>query len=203
MVAVKICGVRTPEDAQHAVDAGADAIGLNFYPGSKRHVSLEAAKAIVDAIAERALTVGVFVDMPIAEVMRVREQTGIVCVQLHGDESPADLERLLPHAYKAVRVKGPQALLEASRFGGEHVMLDAYVKGSPGGTGATFDWAVAAELAHTRKVTLAGGLTPDNVGQAVQSVRPFCVDVASGVESSPGVKDRTLVDAFIRNARSA
>lgn len=203
MVAVKICGVTTPADADAVVLAGADAIGLNFYPASSRYLTIDAASAIVDAIDGRVLTVGVFVDMPVASVERVREQTGIVCVQLHGDESPQELALLLPHAYKALRVRGPEVLLDVGRFGGDHVLLDAYVAGQPGGTGEAFDWDLATELARTRKLTLAGGLTPENVAEAVKTVRPFCVDTAGGVESAPGVKDMELVEAFIENARAA
>lgn len=203
MVAVKICGVTSPDEADAAVAAGADAIGLNFYPPSPRCLGVTVARGIVERVGDRALTVGVFVDMDNAGIEEVRAATGLRCVQLHGAEDPAQLLPLLPHAYKALRVRGRGALDEAARYAGEHILLDAYVPGEPGGTGATFDWAIAAELAARRNVTLAGGLTPDNVEEAVRRVRPFCVDVASGVESAPGRKDLDMVRAFIQAARRA
>ncbi len=184
------------------VEEGVDAIGLNFWPSSVRRCDEEMARAIVQAVGKRVLIVGVFVDATLSEVERVRDQVGLGCVQLHGAESPEMLARLLPHAYKALRVRGPGVREEAQRFGGKYVLLDAYVPGMPGGTGATFDWALAAELAREREVTLAGGLTPENVAEAVRQVRPFCVDTASGVESGPGIKDRALVRALVEAVRS-
>lgn len=201
MVAVKICGVTSMQDAELCIAAGADAIGLNFYPGSARCVSMEAAADIVRAISKRVLTVGVFVDASHAQIAQCQQQVGIACVQLHGDETPEDLARYLPHAYKAVRVRDAQSLASARSFGGEHILLDAYVEGQPGGTGTTFRWELAAAFAKERKVTLAGGLHPDNVAQAVALVRPFCVDVASGVEHAPGRKDAAKVRAFIAAAK--
>jgi len=198
---VKICGVTTAEDVELCVAAGADAIGLNFYARSVRCVDVETARRLVDAIAGRALSVGVFVDASHDEIAAVKASTGIGCVQLHGEEPPELLARLLPHAYKAVRVRDASSLDEARRFGGEHVLLDAYVPGMPGGTGARFDWELAAELAKERRVTLAGGLEPGNVAAAVARVQPYCVDVASGVESAPGRKHPDKVRAFIAAAK--
>lgn len=203
MVAVKICGVTSVADALDAAEAGADAIGLNFYPASPRCVAVDTAREIASAVGDRVLTVGVFVDMDSVEIESIRAATGLRCVQLHGDEPPSQLLPLLPHAYKALRVRGSDVLKEAARYAGEHILLDAYVPGQPGGTGATFDWAVARSLSGRRHVTLAGGLTPDNVAEAVRAVRPFCVDVASGVESAPGHKDPARVRAFIAAARAA
>jgi phosphoribosylanthranilate isomerase len=198
---VKICGVTTVHDAELCVDAGADAVGFNFYARSPRCVDSATARQLVTALAGRALAVGVFVDASFEQISETRERTGIACVQLHGDEPPELLARLLPHAYKAIRVRDASSLGQARRFGGDHVLLDAYVPGMAGGTGARFDWALAAELAQERKVTLAGGLEPGNVAAAVARVQPFCVDVASGVESSPGRKDPGKVRDFIRAAK--
>lgn len=203
MVRVKICGITSLADAHVAVEAGADALGLNFWSGSVRRVSEAVAAQITEALRDRVLLVGVFVNASAAEVTRLRDGLGLGCVQLHGDEPPELLAQFLPHAYKAVRVRGADVSAEVARFGGEHVLLDAYVKGMPGGTGATFDWSLAEQIARQRKLTLAGGLTPDNVADAVRSVRPYCVDTASGVESAPGVKDAALVRAFIARAKGA
>lgn len=201
MTAIKICGVTSVDDALTCVEAGADAIGLNFYRGSRRYVDPAGALLVVDAVGSAALTVGVFVDASYDEIESVRQRTGIACVQLHGDEPPDLVQRFLPHAYKALRVRGSQTIDEARRYPGEYLMLDAYVAGEPGGTGTRFDWSLAEPLARERKVALAGGLTPDNVAQAIEEVRPFCVDVAGGVERAPGEKDPARVRAFIRAVR--
>ncbi len=201
MVKVKICGVTSPGDALVCMQAGADALGLNFVKSSPRCIDAARAREIMAVIPEHVVSVGVFVDMPADEILRLQQQTGFRCVQLHGAEPPSELQRFLPHAYKALRVRGPSAIAEAASFPGEHVLLDAFVPGAAGGTGATFDWRIAAEVARTRKLTLAGGLTPDNVAAAVAAVAPYCVDVASGVESAPGVKDLGKVRAFIAAAK--
>lgn len=202
MAHVKICGLTSVDDARMAVEAGADAIGLNFFSGSVRCVGADVARAIVDAIGDRALTVAVVVDMDEAELRTLQERVGFRCVQFHGSEPPDMVSRFLPHAYKALRVRDESVLEEMARFPGEHILLDAYVKGMPGGTGATFDWKLAAQAAKQRKLTLAGGLTPDNVGDAVRAVQPFCVDVASGVERAAGKKDPRLVRHFIEQAKT-
>jgi phosphoribosylanthranilate isomerase len=174
---------------------------LNFFPDSPRCVTLEVARRIVEAVAERVLTVGVFVNAGLERIAEVKGATGIACVQLHGDETPEQLARLLPHAYKALRVRGPESIAEAGRYAGEYLLLDAFVPDQAGGTGQRFDWALAQELARTRKLALAGGLTPGNVAEAIVAVRPYCVDVASGVERSPTQKDPAKVRAFIQAAK--
>lgn len=203
MTQVKICGVTTVADAMDCVEAGADAIGLNFWPSSPRHVGLETAQQIVEAVGSSAALVGVFVDASLDEILETKEAVGFSWTQLHGQEPPSLVERLLPDAYKAIGVDDDAVIEEARRFPGEHLLLDARVPGMPGGTGQTFDWSIAAEVAKERKLTLAGGLTPDNVAQAVERVRPYRVDVASGVERTPGRKDPDLVRAFITSARLA
>lgn len=182
------------------VEAGADAVGVNFAPGSPRRVELEVARRIVAALPAKIVKVGVFVDAAERELRDTIEKVGLDCVQLHGDESPELVAAFLPHAYKALRVRGRESLALAASYPGEYILLDAYVPGVAGGTGATFDWSLAAEVALSRHVTLAGGLTPANVAEAVRVVRPFCVDVASGVESAPGRKDAGRVRAFIQAA---
>ncbi|MGB8330447.1 MAG: phosphoribosylanthranilate isomerase [Polyangiales bacterium] len=203
MVEVKICGLTTVEDAMACVESGADAIGLNFWPGSPRCVELPEARAIVDAAGHRAVMVGVFVDFTYEQIDEILRQTGIVWAQLHGDEPPELVASLLPHAYKALGVKDGSAIEVSRTYPGEQLLLDASVPGVPGGTGKTFNWEIAATVAKERKLTLAGGLTPDNVATAVRTVGPFRVDVASGVESAPGRKDPDLVRRFIDRAKEA
>jgi phosphoribosylanthranilate isomerase len=202
MVEVKICGLTTVDDAVRCTEAGADALGLNFWPGSPRHVDVPTARAIVEACGDQATMVGVFVDFTLDQVREILQETETQWAQLHGDETPGLVAELLPHAYKAIGVKDGSAIELAREYPGEHLLLDASVPGMPGGTGRTFDWAIAASVAKERKLTLAGGLTPDNVADAVRAVRPFRVDVASGVESAPGRKAPDVVKRFIEAAKS-
>jgi phosphoribosylanthranilate isomerase len=202
MVRVKVCGLTSVDDAARCVELGADTIGLNFWPASPRSTDVAMARRIVAAIGEQAEIVAVFVDSSLEAVRQVLQETGIVWAQLHGDEPPELVASLLPTAYKAIGVKDGSAIELARRFPGEHLLLDASVPGLPGGTGRTFDWTIAAEVAKERKLTLAGGLKPENVAEAVRVVRPYRVDVASGVESAPGEKDAEMVRAFVEAAKS-
>jgi phosphoribosylanthranilate isomerase len=200
---VKICGVTSAEQALACIEAGADSVGINFVASSVRRVDLPAAADIVRAVGSRAVVVGVVAGMPLAAMQSLREATGVGCLQLHGDETAADVRALLPHAYKAVRVASREDVGRARGTPGEYVLVDAKVEGALGGTGQAFDWSLVVDLARERRLVLAGGLTPDNVGLAVATVRPWCVDVASGVESAPGVKDIEKVRAFVLAARHA
>ncbi len=202
-VRIKICGVTTVDDALACVEAGADAIGLNFWPESKRRCARGEAACIVRAVGDRVRVVGVFVDESEREIERVRAETGVLWAQLHGDEPPELLTALLPCALKAVRPRDAAEARGALRFGGEELLVDAAVAGMPGGTGQRCDWTLAADLARERKVWLAGGLRPGDVGEAIRAVRPFGVDVASGVERAPGEKDHDLVRAFVAAVRAA
>lgn len=203
---VKICGVTTIEDALLAADLGASAIGLNFVTGSPRRIDAARARAIAQAVHDAKgkgiLVVGVVADMPLDAMRALVRETGLDCLQLHSDEPPEVLEPLLPHAYKAVRIASAEDVARASAYPGDYLLVDAKVEGALGGTGATFDWSLVRELARTRKLTLAGGLTPDNVARAVRELEPYCVDVASGVERSPGVKDEGKMRAFVEAART-
>lgn len=203
MTEVKICGVTTVDDALRCVEMGVDAIGLNFWSESPRSTDVENARHIVDALGDRVETVGVFVDFDLAQIGKILQETEISWAQLHGDEPPELVGALLPRAYKAIGVKDGSVVELARRYPGEHLLLDASVPGMPGGTGRTFDWSIAAEVAKERKLTLAGGLTPENVAEAVRTVRPFRVDVASGVESTPGRKDPAKIAAFVEAAKGA
>jgi phosphoribosylanthranilate isomerase len=198
MVHVKICGVTTVSDALACAELGASAIGVNFVPGSPRRVTLARAREISRAMKSTdVLVVGVVADLDVEAIQALVRDAELGCLQLHGDEAPETLAPLLPHAYKAVRIATSDDVALARRFGGEYLLADAKVTGALGGTGETFDWSLVKELARERRLTLAGGLRPENVARAVREVDPWCVDVASGVESAPGIKDLDAVRAFI------
>lgn len=199
---VKICGVTSVEDAAFAADEGADAVGVNLVPTSKRHVTDAVARDIADAVGDRAVVVAVVADSSVDRLREVREVVGIRHLQLHGGESPADVERLLPDAFKAVAIGDASDVDRANAFPGDWLLVDAKVSGQLGGTGETFDWSLVRALAAARKLILAGGLTADNVVDAIRAVDPWGVDVASGVERNARVKDRAKVRAFIRAVRS-
>lgn len=202
MALVKICGVTSPADAEACAKLGANAIGVNFIPSSTRCVTPEVARSIARALAgSKVLVVGVVADMSVSDMKTLVADAELGCLQLHGDESPEAVAAVLPHAYKAVRIAAPDDVATARRFPGEYLLVDAKVEGALGGTGRTFDWPLVADLAKERKLTLAGGLTPDNVGLAIRATRPYCVDVASGVEAEPGKKDLARVRDFIAAAR--
>lgn len=200
---IKVCGLTRMADVDACVRAGVDALGLNFWPGTPRRVDLAFAREVVEACS--CEVVGVFVDADIDTIRRVREHTGLRWVQLHGDETPEDVEALLPHAYKAVGVPVSGEVDVASlaeRFLGERLLVDARVPGAmPGGTGARFDWRLATSLARSRVLTLAGGLDAGNVAEAIAIVRPARVDVASGVEDAPGLKSVSRIREFVAAVR--
>jgi phosphoribosylanthranilate isomerase len=201
-VKVKICGVCSPDDARAAVAAGADYLGLNFHPGSPRCVTLARARAIAAAVPATAL-VGVFVDAARSEVERVAEALGLHALQFHGTESAAYCRGWSRPVIKAFRVRpGQAATALAAAYATEYVLIDSFVAGVPGGTGVRLDPRVAAGLAPER-LFVAGGLDPDAVGEVVRALRPFAVDVASGVETAPGRKDHGKIEAFIRRAKAA
>ncbi len=204
MVKVKICGITSATDALAAASAGADALGFNFYKPSPRYVEPEQALPIRLALPPFIASVGVFVDMDPPRVREIMQYCGLDYAQLHGRESPIVLSRLEDfRIIKAVRMRGEDDLLELERFSSaDAFLLDTYVRGQPGGTGETFDWDLARAASNRAKVILAGGLTPENVAEAVERGRPFAVDVASGVEESPGRKSRELMMRFVREAKS-
>jgi phosphoribosylanthranilate isomerase len=192
---VKICGITRLEDADAAVDAGASALGFVFWPGSPRFVDPYRARAIVQALPPFVTPVGLFVNQPREYVSGVASLVRLGAVQLHGDESVEFAASLAWPIIKALSVDGASAWPTATTL-----LLDAHDPVRRGGTGQTIDWDAAAGIAARRKVLLAGGLTPDNVANAVARVRPFGIDVSSGVERSPGTKDhgriRALFDAL-------
>jgi len=198
---VKICGVTTAEDAAMAVAAGADAIGVNFWSGSKRHVTLADARDVLAAVPAGVLKVGVFVDAPVEEVERHLDELELDRAQLHGDESPALFDRLDRRLIRVVRVRDESSFASEAGWSPALWLYDAYVE-SFGGAGVVAPWSLIAARAR-RPFLLAGGLTPDNVAKAVAQTRPDGVDVASGVESSARKKDPAKVAAFIAAARGA
>jgi phosphoribosylanthranilate isomerase len=199
-VRVKICGLTRLEDALAAVRLGADALGFNFWPGSRRFIAPAAAREIVRRLPPLVTAVGVFVDPSREEVLRAVEISGVVVAQLHGDEPPAFCAALPLPVLKAIRVRDTASLEALGAYQVAGFLLDSASPGY-GGSGATFDWSLAAAAAAARPVILAGGLGPANVAAAVRAVRPFAVDVASGVESAPGVKDEQLMRRFIEAAK--
>ncbi len=203
MTRVKICGLTSVEDALACVELGVDAIGVNFVDASPRRVDRKTARAISDAVGTKALVVGVVANMPVSTMRALVGETGVGCLQLHGDETDADVTAMLPHAYKAVRVSGSDDVARADAVPGLYVLVDAKVEGMLGGSGRRVDLSLVAGLARRRRLVLAGGLSPENVAEAVAEVRPWCVDVASGVESSLGVKDHSKVRAFVEATRAA
>ncbi|HJZ54777.1 MAG TPA: phosphoribosylanthranilate isomerase [Gemmataceae bacterium] len=211
MIRIKICGVTTPEDARFAADCGADAVGLNFYPKSPRFVTPQQAAAIVRALSPFTAPVGIFVGMPLRQVCAVAFQIGLRGVQTYDDQPP--VEDPFPFAHiPAFRVKDAAGLdhvrrfVEAANAVGRTpaaVLLDSHVEGQMGGTGHAAPWELLRGFDPGVPLILAGGLTPDNVAEAIDRVQPWGVDVASGVESAPGRKDPDKLSRFVGAARAA
>jgi len=201
---VKICGITREEDARAAVTAGCDAIGLVFYRPSPRYVSPERAAQIVASLPPFVSVVGLFVDAEPEDILQVMKLVRLDLLQFHGNESPEACERFdLPYM-KAIRVKPDTNLLQyAEQFKhAQALLLDAFIEGVPGGTGQVFDWNIIPKTLPL-PVVLAGGLSPDNVEQAVRQVRPYAVDVSGGVELNKGIKDAAKIAAFMRGVSDA
>src|ERR1041385_1824455 len=203
-VKVKICGTTNLADAQAAVAAGADMVGFIFADASPRRVSIETAAEIALQLPEHVVKVGVFVNAPADFVARAIHECRLNLLQFHGDEPPAFCTQFGVMSMKAFRVRDAQSLDALLEYPTDAWLLDAFADGKAGGTGKTFNWdlAVAAQK-FGKPIFLAGGLTPENVADAVRRVRPFAVDVSSGVESSPGKKDPAKVQAFVRAAKES
>jgi phosphoribosylanthranilate isomerase len=202
---VKICGITNEADAVHAVAVGADALGFVLYRQSPRYIEPAVARAIIAGLPPFVLTVGVFVNEEAATVRRLMDECGLSLAQLHGDEPASYCHSLGRPALKALRLKDRGAFLALAEFQGRAnvrgFVIDAFSERAYGGTGQTADWTLAAEAARAAPVLLAGGLTPLNVAEAIARVRPYGVDVSSGVEAQPGKKDPAKVKAFIEAVR--
>lgn len=199
---IKICGITRVEDALVAAEAGADAIGLVFYPPSPRAVSVDQARRIIAALPPFVTTVGLFVNAGRDELNRILDAVPLDLLQFHGDESSAECEGYGRRYLKALRVQpGDDVLAGMARYpGAAGILLDTFVAGVPGGTGETFDWT-RVPARSGRPLVLAGGLTAENVRVAIAQARPYAVDVSGGVECSKGIKDAQKVRAFIAAAK--
>jgi phosphoribosylanthranilate isomerase len=208
MAYTKICGVTALADLSGIEALGADAVGFNLIPSSRRVVSVEQAAALARA-TKRVERIGVVADLTLDELENVFRRTGVDKLQLHGSESPEyfaeAMRRLGDVVYQAIRVATAADVTRSASYGGDRILVDAKLDGQLGGTGHAFDWTLVADLARQRRMILAGGLTDENVQRAVLAVRPFGVDVASGVEMEgrPGVKDLSKVARFVLAAQGA
>lgn len=203
MTRIKICGILTPEAARAAAEAGADAVGFVFWPGSRRYIPPAQAAAIAQELPPFLVRVGVFVNEPPEVVEEVAERVGLDAVQLHGDEPPDVARRIGRRVIKAIRVRDAASLEQAARYEVSAILVDTYAEDTYGGTGRSFDWSLLERLrGWGRPVILSGGLTPRNVGEAVERVRPYGVDVSSGVETD-GRKDPQKIRAFVEAVRRA
>ena len=201
----KICGITNPEDAAAAVEAGADALGFVLYRKSPRYIEPHLVKQIIAGLPSFVLPVGVFVNEDAKVVRDLMDSCGLALAQLHGDETATYCETLGRPVLKAIRLKDRPSFLALAEFRGRAcvrgLLLDAYSEDAYGGTGRTTDWSLAAEVARAAAVLLAGGLTAENVGAAVRTVRPYGVDVSGGVEDRPGKKNREKMRAFVQAAK--
>ncbi len=203
MVKVKICGITNQKDAFAALDAGADALGFVFYNGSPRNIAREDAARIIEQLPPFIQTVGLFVNESIETINNITDLCGLDVIQLHGDETPQFCNSINRRVIKALRIKDISSLEPLESFNVAGMLLDAWSPSEQGGTGRTFNWDIAEIASQKKQIILAGGLSPDNVTEAIRKVRPYAVDVSSGVESSPGVKDHMLLRDFIRKAKES
>lgn len=205
-VRLKICGITNATDARRAIESGADFLGFNFYPPSPRYVTPAKARLIVKKLPKGIAAVGIFVNEPEEKMLEIARHVGLKYLQLHGDESPAEVERL-QRAFpviKAVRVKKPFRASQLSRYRKANaLLLDGFDSSLRGGAGKTFDWKIARRANFHARIFVAGGLASENVAAAIRIAQPYAVDVSSGVESKPGKKDPARLKAFARAVQAA
>jgi phosphoribosylanthranilate isomerase len=203
MVKIKFCGITNRADAMEAARLNAEMVGFVFYKKSRRNVDAETAREIGKALPPFVARVGVFVDEKKEVVLKAAEECGLDMLQFHGDETPRYCDRFKRRfkTIKAIRVRGKASLAKINRYSTDYYLLDAYQRGKPGGTGKTFDWSALEGARFRRPVILSGGLSPSNVVEAIERIRPYGVDVSSGVENTPGKKDRAKMRKFVEEIR--
>ena len=201
-VKVKICGMTNLKDVKVAVDGGVDAVGFIFYKKSPRSVTMQAVREIVLELPPFVDSVGVFVNETAEQINKIADHCKLDRVQLHGDESPAFCKKIRRRVIKVIRVKDIQSLKKLSDYPVSSFLLDTFSEDQYGGTGKVFDWNLAYSAKKYGPIILAGGLTPINVHQAIQRIQPYGVDVCSGVESQPGIKDHKKMKAFLKNVKA-
>jgi phosphoribosylanthranilate isomerase len=202
-VRIKICGITRLEDALRAAELGVDAIGFIFVSSSARFIEPGAARKIIQELPPFTTPVGVFVNEKRERIDAVLRSSGIRALQLHGEEAPGEITGFQVPVIKGFRVRQGFDVAVLDRYDVSAHLLDAHVEGAHGGTGRTFDWNIAVEANRDRRIILSGGLIPRNVAAAIRQVRPYGVDVSSGVELSPGIKDASLMQEFVHRAREA
>lgn len=201
MVKVKICGITTPDDARMAVESGADALGFVFYDKSPRNINPAVAAQIIATLPPFIQTVGLFVNEETERINWTADYCGLDVVQLHGDESPEDCLEVNRRVIKAFRIKDIVSIEPIRKYQVSGILLDTWSPDAFGGTGKSFNWEMAAAAGNYGRIILAGGLSPENVAEAIRAVKPYAVDVSSGVESTPGKKDAAKVKEFIKIAK--
>ena len=201
-VKVKICGMTNLKDVKVAVDGGVDAVGFIFYKKSPRSVTMQAVREIVLELPPFVDSVGVFVNETAEQINKIADRCNLDRVQLHGNESPTFCKKIRRRVIKAIRVKDIQSLKKLSDYPVSSFLLDTFSEDQYGGTGRVFDWNLAYPAKKYGPIILAGGLTPNNVRQAIQRIQPYGVDVCSGVESQPGIKDHKKMQIFLKNVKA-
>ena len=201
-VKVKICSMTNLKDVKVAVDGGVDAVGFIFYKKSPRSVTMQAVRKIVLELPPFVDSVGVFVNETAEQINKIADRCNLDRVQLHGNESPTFCKKIRRRVIKAIRVKDIQSLKKLSDYPVSSFLLDTFSEDQYGGTGRVFDWNLAYPAKKYGPIILAGGLTPNNVRQAIQRIQPYGVDVCSGVESQPGIKDHKKMQIFLKNVKA-
>jgi phosphoribosylanthranilate isomerase len=196
-IKIKICGITNMKDARAASDSGADALGFIFYKDSKRYVAPETAKDIISGLPPFIAKVGVFVNSDLDEILAIKDKTGINVAQLHGDETPEFCMSVPFKVIKVIRIHDKSDIDQLAQYSDQDILFDTYSNIEYGGTGESFNWEILKDLSLSKHIILSGGLNPDNVLDAVKVVRPYAVDVSSGVESEPGKKDHKKIKKFI------